>query len=452
MWARNPGKIAVLDKFRDEGSPRRPYFSGMKNCVFVFWLLALCPAAWSQPDLDFGEEYEPPLERALDRLAPVFGTNQATRFAVKWNALALLPPSERTQEGPTGWRGMYGGQTPFSLSIEGKFAPAFSLVGTVGAARLQRSFDGGYYFRPHFVWEQRVEPRFYFEMLRRAANGKQADNLSANYVSLEYRHRTESSLLADGFNFPTEFSKHTFTARIGLQRRFFGRGWFDASLGIGRTRRIFHSFPDMVTTDEGRTVLDPRLSAGLLLGDFRPKKVGKSIRCTVFGCDEERYTFGKFDLFGLLVPQQGGARGRLSLAFEMKMGRAPLSLELEGLVPYSVVREEFTPNQFYSDGYFGAGGGLEPRLFLGKKRQNLNGLFLGWNFQSIWFWAGERQMHSTPVVGLQSRIFRNGFVSYKFGVGRSWLRVCVDDFWFGPQCFDVRQQHLLSEFKAGLAF
>ena len=424
----------------------------MKNYVFALWLFALCPAAWGQPDLDFGEEYEPPLERALDRLAPVFGTQQPARFAVKWNALALLPPFNFTQEGPTGWRGMYGGQAPFSVSAEGKLAPAFSLVGTVSGARLERSFDGGYYFRPFFVWEQRVEPRFYFEMLRRTANGKQADNLSGNYISLEYRHRTESSLLADGFNFPTELLKHTFTARIGLQRRFFGRGWFDASLGIGRARRVFHSFRDVATNDERNTVLDPRLSAGFLFGDFKPKKVGKTMRCGVFGCDEERYLLGKFDLFGLLVPQRGGARGRLSLALEMKIGRAPLSLEVEGLVPYSVVREEFTPNQFYSDGYFGVGMGLEPRVFLGKKRQNLNGFFIGWNAQSVWFWAGERQIRSTPLVGLQSRVFRNGFVSYKLGVGTGWLRQCTEDFWAGVQCFDSRQRHLLSEFKAGLAF
>lgn len=419
----------------------------MKKLSLAVLLLAFAPAVFAQTDLDFGEEYEPPRVRALDRLASVFGTKDAARIALKWNALALLPPAVHTAEGPLGWKGMYGGETPFSLSLEGKFLPAFSLVGTMSGSmyRSDQTF-------PNFVWEQRVEPRFYYEMPRRARAGKQADNLSANYISLEYRRKTQTSLSFEGANPLLEFSQRTFTLRTGLQRRFFEWGWFDLSLGIGRTRRGFQSFYQQQTWSERRTIFDPRLSAGLLFGDFRPKKVGKSARCAVFNCDEDDFSFGKFDLFGLLVPQRGGLRGRLSVAWEMKMGRAPLSLELEAMAPYSVAREEFSPGQFYSDGYLGIGTGAEPRLFLGKKRQNLNGFFVGWNGQIVWLTGQERQVRSTPVVGLQSRLFRNGFVSYKIGVGKSWLHQCTEDFWTGVRCFDLEQRHLLSEFKVGLAF
>ncbi len=94
------------------------------------------------------------------------------------------------------------GQSPVSLQAD--FTADYSYIGEHGQTLLE--------------WA--LEPRFYYNLKKRIAQGKSANNLSANYLAL----RLSQSVLYDSALQQSELS--TFATPVwGFQRRLFKRGY-----------------------------------------------------------------------------------------------------------------------------------------------------------------------------------------------------------------------------------
>lgn len=71
----------------------------------------------------------------------------------------------------------------------------------------------------------RIEPRWYYGMAKKVKNGTQANNLSGNYLSVEYAYTRYRKLLPE--------ARSTILLNWGAQRRLFNRGYFDLGFGAG---------------------------------------------------------------------------------------------------------------------------------------------------------------------------------------------------------------------------
>lgn len=87
-----------------------------------------------------------------------------------------------------------------------------------------------YSFSPYWSGSYSFEPRYYYNLKKRIAYGKSANNLSANYVSL-----------LSGFDFSQGGERRFETSKThtglvyGLQRRLVKNGFFDINAGIAKS-------------------------------------------------------------------------------------------------------------------------------------------------------------------------------------------------------------------------
>ena len=127
----------------------------------------------------------------------------------------------------------------------------------------------------HFVLEYGVkatfEPRYYYNLNKRIAQGKTANNLSGGYFSLELssgyseyvdgRNSFSTNMAADTFKkFETKTIFYSIEPKWGIQRRLFKNGFMDLSFSLVRFRKSFvtnesHSINGFVIKSEGYSPL-----------------------------------------------------------------------------------------------------------------------------------------------------------------------------------------------------
>ena len=113
-------------------------------------------------------------------------------------------------------------------------------------------------FQRRFELVASIEPRYYYNLRRRMAMGKSANNFSANYVTVvsEYFYENDRTNYLDGIvDAPLALQKQgfRFTPCWGIQRHLFSRGFIDYRLGLGRAyntkvSEVYCSKPNVCTT------------------------------------------------------------------------------------------------------------------------------------------------------------------------------------------------------------
>jgi hypothetical protein len=119
-------------------------------------------------------------------------------------------------------------QSPFSIQVENAFNYfTFDYIGVNGN---------------ELIWEVSLEPRYYYNLKKRMAQGKSVNNLSANFLSLRFAGEKDFyNYTEDGENKVKRSNERiSFIPTWGIQRRIFKRGYFAYQLGVGGsyTRRI----------------------------------------------------------------------------------------------------------------------------------------------------------------------------------------------------------------------
>jgi len=409
----------------------------MKNIFLLFAFLSAVSSAFGQHSdttfLSVSQE-NAPLEktRFIDQYDYVFGTKQPTTWLLKLNVAPVLLPlgAYGLNDDPSLYRNIsqdVNNTSKAELALEWKVAQALSVQGAGLLAT-----RGSNYFKGHYRgsgW--RLEPRWYYDMPRRIRSGQSANNVSGNYISVEY----QSFAQRDQDQEPAvNFERSRFQAaslRYGLQRRILRYGFIDLSIGAGyqRSSYTYTSEYDITPTEERGIFVETRVAAGFALGAPRtPKR--EVAYCDVLRCFQEDRHLLKLSLAKALQIDHLGLAVHPKASYEQKMGSSAFSIETE---------VEFFFNTY--DGFnhglkvdkIGAGINVQPRWYFlqkhrvarGKSGNNLSGLFAGiiGGYQRS---QSPKRMYYTPDaedifylaphVGIQQRLFRNGFVQYKFGL------------------------------------
>lgn len=427
-----------------------------KNFFLAAWPLLAFSAFGQTPDTTFlsirQEEGLLEKPRFIDQYDYLFGTKQPTRFLVKLNVAPAVQPLGKyaLEEGSifSNVLGDFDDISKAELGLEWKVAPALSLyaggvVPTRGSKYYQGHYRGG-------GW--RIEPRWYYEMPRRIRAGKSANNVSGNYIGLEY----QAFMQSDRDKEPaTLFERYQFQAvnlRYGLQRRLLRYGFVDLSIGAGYQQATYQSVYSSPRTDRG-LFLETRVAAGLAFGAPRTAKSSVPF-CDVLRCFQEDRHLWKIGLAKALQVNQADLASNPTVSYEQKIGSSPFSVETE-------VEAFLTTYRDFGDGLqldkYGAGLNVQPRWYFlqtrriakGKSGNNLSGVFGGLMGGYQWTkWVvntGDVEFNShifyvAPHLGIQQRLFRNGFIHYKFG-----LLYDLQDGLAEPSSF-------LSELQVGLAF
>jgi hypothetical protein len=202
-----------------------------------------------------------------------------------------------------------------------------------------------------------------------------------------------------------------------------------------------------------------RVAIGLALAAPRAGKgSGSQSYCDVLRCFLEERQMFRFDLLQLVQFRSDYVQFKPSFAYERKIGESPFSVELEGAFTGTGRKLYFTGDERTWGWEYKAALSAEPRWYFlqknriakGKSGNNLAGVYGGvnarykWHYSEIYNQNWEKGAQLSPIVGFQYRLFRNGFVNYKFGV--AWDEVQFDRFEFSDP------SHWFSEMKIGLAF
>ena len=366
-------------------------------------------------------------QRFIDQYDYVFMTKEPTKWLLKVGVTSISG---------TNWSDVGGTGV---LGVEYKISPSLSLGFTGGL----RSDIG---FRNSSV-EGELFGRWYYDMSRRIKEGRSANNFSGNYVGVGTTRRYDYNdfiLTQPDLN---PLSKTSINSIFwGMQRRFFQHGWADFRVSLGQYQydnsylgRLGVTYPSI-----NALWLFTSWQVGFAFGDLRPNRA-KSQTCDVFKCMEWQRNWLK-----IRMPYVSASKYKqmiyLGAAFEHRIGNSAFSISLEDrllldgrnehtqfqIINNTVIQTDY---QYVVDwrNYVN----LELRYYVFKKRQiaagksaaNLSGIYAGIN-QGIGFGqssqftvngvlSGNRYQTNywtAPLVGIQQRVFKNGFIDFKIGV------------------------------------
>lgn len=386
----------------------------------------------------------------------VFLNKEPLNFWLKWNAGAALPvlsgyyiPGD--SEGFLDWR--------LEADLEVRVGKAVSINGAFGAAIAAERGNFLEYVRTG------LEGRYYLNRAKGIRKQKKAPNLTGTYLALsalEERYLYKPSWWLSRENH--QIADYYFTARLGVQQRIFRFGYFDYSIGLGvlnQGLQVYNTSDNTVEKNRAwKPLFNQRIALGWAFGS--PKPVHKDARtCDFFKCYREEKNMFKVDLFNLIRNLNTSTQeGRLSVAYEQKIGDSPFSLQVEGAVTgrnspnnetisiitiaNGQVNYSVAERRNGRDWRSGALLGIEPRWYYSMKKRiakgrsgnNLNGVFLGLHGS----WAGSRMVSTRPesyqtriaaieqsvrllpVWGVQYRLFDRGFFEYRIGVGPGYYK------------------------------
>ena len=324
-----------------------------------------------------------------------------------------------------------------------------------------------------------LEGRWYYDMKKRIAAGRSANNFGGKYLAIEgmlYNHNDWSYSL----------NAERFSLRYGMQQRFMRHGYFDISIGVG-----IAAYQSEHSRRQIGFSTDQRVSVGLAAFLPRSKSVTRNGGlCDVLHCQDEQRKMLKINFLNTINFLTAGNIHNITIqpniGYEHKIGRSPFSVELDLKVGYSNSKYAYTlPDQMYyafrlSGARWNAASELRwyytmrKRILKGRSGNNLSGTFIGLQVNrsnliksvadlhtegegSVWdnatlngdYWA------SNLVWGIQQRLFDRGFVQLKIGAGST---LGGYNYQFnGPNAplTKVRRNNelnILTEMKVGLAF
>jgi hypothetical protein len=443
----------ILTVFAQVSNSASPFnlFTAMKKTLLTFYsTLCILNATLAQTDsLRYTQESGTLKEqRFIDRYDYVFMTKEPTKWMLKVG-VTRINGNDWNDVGGTG-----------VLGVEYKVAPAFS-VGFNGTLESDIRFNST-------RWGGEAFGRWYYQMNRRIREGRAANNFSGNYFGLGFAqfYGYNGFLLMPKNPFYSIDLKNV-SLSWGLQRRFFEHGWADFRLSLGYNDYKYQI--GGVDNSQRKTVsLSTSWQVGLAFGDLRTSKA-KVPACDVFRCMETQRSWLKIRMpfagIGLDYQQVG-----LGAAFEHRLGTSAFSINVEeslflrGSNQYPEVKNgQFNYiNKFWAMWQIWSNAELryyflkKRQIALGKSAANLSGVYAGLH-QGVGFGQlppllnngevvrnnYELNYWTAPLVGIQQRLFKNGFIDVKIGIPIGPL---------SPKQVGNRVGSNVTDFKIGFAF
>jgi hypothetical protein len=343
-------------------------------------------------------------QRFIDRYENVFMTKVPTRHMLKVG-LEFVP------FGFSDFGNPYQQTQSILVGYEYKLLPAVSLGVN---ARVRGGWNGG---TLEGTLTANVYGRWYFDMNRRIAEGKSANNFSGNYLAIVGEKNWQS--------YQNQYPQIKTGVEFGLQRRFFNNGVIDFAVGAYYQRYEYDSQRDWRITflEKNDFEISTRTTFGFAFGDW--KKADHIPACDVFRCDESINNQWKI-LWPVVKISTNVATGTLGIGYEQKLGNSPVSINTQLLADYK--RIKFKSD---SDNLSINGSGYQVQLFVqsryyflqkrnirrGKGGNNLSGFYVGSHMDFVHYQASGIQTHAEMshlgagfTYGYQRTLFRNAYI------------------------------------------
>ena len=409
----------------------------MKKLLFILILSAIQFPLWGQGGLDslrYSQE-NGTLEKQefVSASDYVFMTRQEAKWLLKANYGAML--SGRSILGDFEYNLEVGGEI--------KLSPSFSLNALVGYNHKSEQMIRGF-------WYAQIEPRWYYNMARRIAQGKNANNFSGNYLAFKLTQFAAQNYQKSDRTVVIPEQRMMLT--YGIQRRVLNHGFFDFSFNVGWQRDTDHT-PVYVQNEQYRYSLlgwnnnalngfaaRSEVRFGLAFGGQKRKAIASS--CDIFKCFDEENSLLKLDMTKLFYVAPNNVNLSLSMAYEKKINKSAWSFNQElrtdytyrferGYIPHGIfqaegnnlsVRYVLEPRYYYN---------LKKRIVQGKSANNLSGNYVALHSSnelthSFLTFSPENAHYKTQFItavgavwGMQRRLFTNGFVDAKVGIIRN---------------------------------
>ncbi len=349
----------------------------------------------------------------------VFQTFEETTQLFKLNLLGAILNDYNLDYGDR-----YAPVNYLEFAYEKKIGKAFSVNGSAllffSLSDIYTGFDSDYL---RYGFEVGLQTRWYYNMRKRIAKGKSANNLSGNYFGLSTRLKRNWAQLDSS---PTINNAQNFIGlKYGIQRRVFRRGFIDIQFG-----------PEFQLNESqwnsGTWSFSSEIKLGIALG--KPKmSMDAQQRCDVFQCFQERKRMLKIDLLNLIkITNNGFFSGDLYLGYEHKLGTL-WSLNHELKLSYLSFKRFPDTNQFTLNlrlqtqlrYYYN----LRKRIAQGKSANNLSANYFGIELRTHSFLRyayieglGGRieknplKVFFSPIWGIQRTIFKRGFIDFTVGL------------------------------------
>lgn len=310
----------------------------------------------------------------------------------------------------------------YALGYEYKISSSFSAginVAVNNAVSFHRNFKG--------TLSANIQARWYYDMQRRIRDGRSANNFSGNYfaIILEKQRRYDAQsypLSKEGLEF-------------GIQRRFLNRGRIDFAVGIFHQKYMDAYFTDDLFVEHKNVtdiVISTRVNAGLAFGDWKRSK--QPPLCEILYCDEFvnqqwKMLWPNINLGTRMV------QGSLSLAYERKFGKSPVSVNAQVFADYRNRGSNQAVVNFNT--IFQRAYQIQPSLqiryyFLQSKQikrglggNNLSGLYAGpysdyIKYKSLTSLSDSTRKHLGAgfIIGYQKTLFRN--IYFDLYASESW--------------------------------
>ncbi|TAG22329.1 MAG: hypothetical protein EAZ32_03265 [Cytophagia bacterium] len=351
-------------------------------------------------------------QRFIDRYDYVFMTKEPTKWMLKAGYSS---------------GGTMSGQF---VQYENKLSPSFS-VGL--GAYFERSINSGFF----------GEIRWYYEMKKRIAENKSANNFSGNYFGFFSAYNTTNQQIINLYQSHPVGARQSFEIRWGLQRRFFNHGFADLGISLGgiSSQKLDYNYPVTAVLNSGikaNFFLQTNWRMGVAWGDFKPSK--NIPTCEILRCYDTQKDLLKiawpsitlgFNQFNL----------NMSIAYEHKLGKTPFSLNLQtdfrinGFVMNDInFVVQNNPTQTEKGNILSVNSRLsntlQPRFYLNHRRRLLEGK------EGLWGWylaASLSHIYSNssmkfnssyqdnrtysyltlgPTAGFQQKIFKHGYLDF----------------------------------------
>ena len=374
-------------------------------------------------------------QRFIDQYDYVFMTKEPTKWIIKMTATDIAGSSFRDASGS----GLLGG--------EYKLSPSFSIGANTGLRISLRRNDGFSVLADGYA-------RWYYNMKKRIEEGKSANNFSGSYFGISYTlqnyYAKNLSVIYTGANKAENpfYTNRTLSINWGLQRRFFQHGWADFRLSLNKSNQKYSTGYNSVYFPNESVALSTSWQVGLAFGDIK-RNTARPQSCDVFRCLEEQKSWLKIRMPYLQI----GVKSQwlmFGAAYEQRLGNSAFSLSFENNI-------RFSGSNVYNDYTFKGGdtlgvskfinkysynvanwSNLELRYYVFKKRQiamgrtalNFSGVYVGLNqglvlsyfipnfsingVETKGNWT--QNYWTAPLIGIQQRLFKNGFIDFKFGI------------------------------------
>ena len=325
---------------------------------------------------------------------------------------------------------------------EAKLNASFSINGAVGYNHKSEQLIRGF-------WYGQIEPRWYYNMAKRIAQGKSANNFSGNYFSFKYTQFTRPN--TSQLDRTTILPQQRLMLALGTQKRMFNHGFFDFSFNAGWQRDIdrmpnYSQLPGVNRIDSWSEtaqtgfVARSEIRLGLALGGEKQKT--NLPACEIFKCFDETKSMFKIDMNKLFYIAPNNVNVSLSTAYERKIKESAWSLNQELRIDYNYRFERYVypvastittesnglafryvlePRYYYN---------LKKRIREGKSANNLSANYVALhNYNRVYHtflkFRPETAINRTQFVtaigavwGIQRRLFTNGFFDGKIGLVR----------------------------------